>query len=97
MNYDQLTAMSVDEIGKALSATQPGSLNHGWLLAELNRRQLLDQIRSTTAQADAAKAALDTVEYTKKNARYMLWSVIVLAISGVVSTVVTLTLAFAHH
>lgn len=97
MNWEQLSSFTLVDIGKMLVGSQPGSPNHCWLMAELNRRQLFEQIEATKAQSEAAKAAADTAEYTRQNARYMLWSVIVLAASSAVSTIVTVALAFVHH
>jgi len=68
-------------------------------MAEFTRRQTLAAQQATEAQIDAAyaqkeaalwaeratEAAQATAAYTRQNARYMLWSVIVLAISSVIS------------
>ena len=60
--------------------------------AELLRRQTLAQEeafdaekRAAEAQELAAGAAAETAEYTKEGARYMRWSVYVLAASSVIS------------
>jgi hypothetical protein len=62
--------------------------------AEFLRRQTGLQREATDAAKQAAKAAADTAAYTRRNANYVLISVIILAISAVVTTVVTI---FAHH
>ena len=40
---------------------------------------------SACAAKDSAHAANDTAEYTKKNARYMLWSVIAILVTSFIS------------
>jgi hypothetical protein len=64
-------------------------------LAELERpKACWEQEASEAAKeaADAAKdsahAANDTAEYTKKNARYMLWSVIAILVTSFISALV---------
>jgi hypothetical protein len=46
--------------------------------------------RSAAAQERAAEAAADAAKYTKANARYMLLSVIVLAVSAVITAAATI-------
>jgi hypothetical protein len=48
--------------------------------AEFLRRQIALQREATEAAKESAQAAKDTATYTKRNARYMLWSVVVLTI-----------------
>lgn len=50
--------------------------------------------RQTEAQQEAARAAVQTAEFTRANARYMLWSVLAVGACGVLSTV---TAVFALH
>lgn len=52
-------------------------------MAEVYRRQLVFQQQAAEAQQIAA-------EYTKRNATYMLWSVIVLAASSLATLLFTL-------
>jgi hypothetical protein len=69
-------------------------------LAELERRKACCELEATEA-ADAAKeeacaakesarAANDTAEYTKKNALYMLWSVIAILVTSFISALVNI-------
>jgi hypothetical protein len=46
--------------------------------------------RASAAQDRAADAAIEAAEYTKANARYMLWSVVVLAVSAVITAAATI-------
>lgn len=76
-------------------------------LAELSLDDLTDKMAEMgnsniqTCQAEFLRRQTvlqkDTAEYTRRNARYMLWSVIVLAISSVISTMVTVVVALLHH
>lgn len=68
------------------SAGVPGSVASQEVQLEFTRRQ-------TQAQIEAAEATKETATYTRQNARYMLWSVIVLAVASVASFVLDL-LAF---
>jgi hypothetical protein len=67
-------------------------------LAELERRKFLGQMEVDEAQKNAAKAAIEaaeaaktTAEYTKRNARYMLWSVVAILVTSGVSAVIQVT------
>ena len=57
-------------------------------------RQANDPVRAPAVQLEferrVAGPAKETAEYTKANARYMLWSVIVLAVSAVITAMVTI-------
>lgn len=53
--------------------------------------------RQTVAQQEAAQAAKDTAIYTQKNARYMLWSVIAIAITSGLSAVFAFLSWYAPH
>jgi len=46
--------------------------------------------RQTLAQQEAAAAAVETAEFTRRTARYMLWSVVVLALSAIAATLISL-------
>ena len=61
--------------------------------AEILRRTTIAQDEALAAQKQASEAqelaaiaAVDTAEYTKANAKYMLWSVCVLTVFSVIST-----------
>lgn len=45
--------------------------------------------RQTQAEQDASLAAQQTAEYTRQSARYMLWSVIALVLSALVTIAIT--------
>ena len=76
-----LGTKSDDEVADWMAGVGPNSQNDMTARAEFLRRQ-------TALQREAAQAAKDTATYTKKNARYMLWSVIVLAVSSLISAVI---------
>jgi len=89
----KLASLTLDELADKL-AVDANSLAHSIAMAEFTRRQTLAQQQAADAQIDASSAQIksgqaitDTAEYTRKNARYMLWSVIVLAITGSLSFV----------
>lgn len=58
--------------------------------AESNKQTVEAQERAAAAAELAARAAQDAAEYTKRNARYMLWSVIVLAAFSVAGLAVAI-------
>jgi hypothetical protein len=70
-----LGTKSDDEVADWMAGVGPGSPNEMTARAEFLRRQ-------TALQREATQAARDTATYTQRSARYMLWSVIVLAISS---------------
>jgi len=72
-----------------MGGSEASSKNDQQAKAAFARLQTLAQQQAATAQERgaiaqevAAQAAKETAEYTRKNARYMLWSVIVLAVSS---------------
>jgi hypothetical protein len=67
----------------AVQRTHDDSLRQSIVQLEFARR-------SAAAQDRAADAAKEAAEYTKANARYMLWSVIVLALSAVITAAATI-------
>jgi hypothetical protein len=85
----QLSTMTLDEVADVKAGSTATSSNDQAADAEFIRRQ-------TQAAIDAAQAAMDTAKYTRRNARYMLWSVIVLAASSIVSTGVALIQTFTR-
>jgi hypothetical protein len=80
--------MSLDEITERLSNASPSGETHAHLMAELTRRQ-------TIAQIEAAGATKATAEHNRRNANYMLASVIVLVLASAAQVLVTL-LTGAH-
>jgi hypothetical protein len=77
-----LGTKSDDEVADWMASISPGTPNEMTARAEFFRRQ-------TALQREATQAASDTATYTQRNARYMLWSVIVLTISSVISAVLS--------
>src|SRR5215470_7014481 len=78
-----------EQVADWMANISPGSNNEMTARAEFLRRQ-------TALQREATQAAKDAATYTKENARYMLWSVIVLAVSAFISAVVAILQYFNH-
>lgn len=78
-----LSEKSLDDLADWMAAIggTSDSENGRTARAEFLRRQ-------TVLQEEATKASKDTAEYTKRTARYMLWSVIVIAVASVIQAVV---------
>ena len=81
-----LPNIGMQELTDYISQSTPGSIMHSNGMAELTRRQYLATLEATSAQKDAANAAIS-------NARYMLASVIVAAIAAVFSAISALATA----
>jgi multidrug resistance efflux pump len=89
--------LTLDELTGWMSNAQPGSVRHGQALAELERRRFLAeretgdaQLRAAVAEEKAANAAIETAHHAEKNAKYMLWSVVMAALSAFISLATTL-------
>jgi hypothetical protein len=80
---DVISGMSVDQLADFMSGVTPGSPNDQMAHAEFMRRQTAMQREATDAAIQAAQASNEAVKYTRANAGYMLWSVIVLAAASV--------------
>ena len=85
--------MDLDELAQQMNL-RPDSLAHLAAHAEFIRRQTEAQLEAARAQVIAAKAeervataSIEAADATKKNAKYMLASVIVAAISALASAV----------
>jgi hypothetical protein len=85
----ELAKLSLDDLADAAAGPTPGSPLHGIHMAEFTRRQTLAlqqaaeaQERAAEAQQEGARAAIDTARYTRRNAQYLLASVIVIALSA---------------
>jgi hypothetical protein len=74
------TETDLADLTRHIGRCTPGSVGHGEGMAELNRRQLISAIEATEAQKEAAHAA-------RRNANYMLASVLVAAIAAIASAV----------
>jgi hypothetical protein len=102
--WDEVKGMDIDDLG-AWGAVNPNSDRaHAAAVAfqRLQTKAAMDaataqkeaadaQIRSAADSSKAAKAAEDTSIYTKASARWMMWSVIVLAIASVFNAGLELT------
>ena len=73
---EQLQRMSLEQLAAWAAERLPNSMARAMAETEFTRRQ--------------AAAQIEAAAYTKRNARYMLWSVIVLAISSVLSLIVAI-------
>jgi len=74
----KLANLTLDDLADELGIAMSGSPPHTAAMAEFTRREAL-------AQEATAAAAKETAEATRRSARYMLWSVIVLAVASVLS------------
>jgi len=82
MPQPDLTQMELEELSRLFGAAGSTSPDAQRYAAEFTRRQTVAQINAAEAQVRAASAAEETAKYTRTNARYLLWSVVVLAVSG---------------
>jgi hypothetical protein len=76
IKVEDLAKMSLAEIAEKMANARPGSEFDHISQAEFLRRQ--------------TEAAIETARFTRQNARYMLWSVVVLAVSAFATFVVTI-------
>lgn len=86
-----LVPMSLDTLADHAAGATPGTPEWHMARVEFLRRQTVMQQDAAKATIEAADAAKKTAEYTRKNARYMLWSVIVLAASSLAGLLVALS------
>jgi hypothetical protein len=77
-----LKDLPLNELAEHLENKSPGGVSHARVIAELTRRQ-------TLAQIEAAEATKATAEHNKRNANYMLASVVVLMFASIAQLVVT--------
>jgi hypothetical protein len=86
-----LSEKSLDELADWMAAVggTPESENRRIVTAEFLRRQ-------TVFQEEATKAAKDTAEYTKRTARFMLCSVIAIAVATIIQAVVSILVAVSR-
>lgn len=78
----RLASMTLDQVADALADAPPESPRATAAIAEFMRRQTVAQREAADAQICAASAAEATAQHTRDNARYLLWSVIVLVVSS---------------
>jgi hypothetical protein len=94
---EMLKDESLAQLADRMQEGPPSGPKYYTALAELERRKACfeqEAAESAKEAADAAKesarAANDTAEYTKKNARYMLWSVIAILVTSFISALVNI-------
>lgn len=87
---EQMSTWTLDQVADSLSNAASGSTRHRIAMAEILRRQTVIQQEGADAQERAAAAAIETANFTRLNARYMLWSVVVLAAASVGNFLITL-------
>jgi hypothetical protein len=80
---DQISGKTLEQVADFMANVTPGSPNDQTAKAELLLRQ-------TQFQREASEAAKDTAEHTKRYTRYMLWSVIILAVSAAGSLIISI-------
>lgn len=90
MERGELSRKSLDELSDWKAMISAGSQNDQVANAEFMRRQTVLQQQAADAAIREAAAAEQTAEYTRNNARYLLWSVIVLAASSIGTLIVSL-------
>ena len=78
---DGLQHKTLEQLAEEMSLCQPGAVSRGKYEAEITRRV-------TQAQIEAAEATKAAAFYSQRNAKYMKWSVIVLAVSSALSLLV---------
>jgi acetamidase/formamidase len=83
MPEQQPFEMSLDDIARRMALATLGSQGHTAMMAELSRRQTISQLEATEAQ--------------KKNAAYMLWSVIAAAVSAIITAAGVTFNVFSHY
>jgi hypothetical protein len=83
-----LSKVDMQQLTDYISQSTAGSIAHGSGMAELNRRQYIATLEATGVQKAAADVA-------RRNATYMLWSVIVAAIAAVFSAISALATAYS--
>lgn len=86
----RLASLSLDQLADELAASPQNSIAHGIAEAEITRRQTLAiqqaadaQQKASAAQIESGQAVEDTAKYTRRNALYMLCSVIVALFAAV--------------
>jgi len=99
---EELAKLSLDELADRAASDLTLSTNPAYRVYEIEflRRQTLSQQEmaeaakdNTESQQEMEQAAKDTAKFTQRNALYMLWSVIVLAIASVAN----LTVQIYYH
>jgi lipopolysaccharide/colanic/teichoic acid biosynthesis glycosyltransferase len=89
----RLAQLTLDELADALAGPEPGSRSHNLAMAELSRRQMVADLENTIAQKNAVIAQNRAAAAAERNTRYMLymlWSVIVLAVSSLLNLLIAL-------
>lgn len=79
----------------SLSNHAPDSHPHHVAAAEIMRRQMVAQDDLARVQKEAADATIATAEYTRLNARYMLYSVIAILVTSGASAIFSFLMWYA--
>ncbi len=78
---EKMETWTLGAVADSMAGAQPGTAAHTRGAAEILRRQTAIQEEAAEAQKRAAAATIDTANATRLSAKYMLWSVIVLAVA----------------
>jgi hypothetical protein len=73
---EEFATLTLDELAERLAEHEPNTVKWQAAMAEFTRR--------------GAVAANETADATQRNARYMLWSVVVLTIASIANVIVTI-------
>ncbi len=87
---EKMESWPLGQVADSMSNAEPTSVAHTRAMAEIIRRQTVLQQEATDAQKRGADATAETARFTQLTARYMLWSVVVLALASVANLLVTL-------
>jgi hypothetical protein len=97
----ELMSLSAEQLTERLGTCEPGSTPHAAITAEILRRQLFVQYEAVEAQKRAAlaeekatAAIVNTAIVISRNAKYMLWAVILATASTLVSLATTLIMVW---
>jgi hypothetical protein len=74
----QMRDATLEHLAAVAAGSDPGTRNFEAAKAELTRREII-------AQQEAARAQQEAARYTKQNALWMFWSVVVVAITSLLS------------
>jgi hypothetical protein len=85
---EKMESWSDDQLYDTLANSKGDSLSHSSAAAELMRRTNKLAVKVAQAQIAAATATIKTAEYTRSNARYMLYSVNAAVAAAFLSAVV---------
>jgi hypothetical protein len=91
-SFDPFTAsrgefvkFSLDELADYAASTKEGTMMSGNVYSEIKRRDMILQVKTLEATLKAAKASEDAACQSRRNATWMMRSVLVAAISAAVA------------